>query len=423
MEEVFIGRQPIYDRDMRTQAFELLFRAKDEGQAVFVDGDAATSEVIHSSLMDIGLQRLVGNKTAFVNLTRSFLTNGTAFVFPKDRVVLEVLEDIEIDDEVIAGVRALTESGYSIALDDYVYDRSHAPLLYLAKIVKIDLTRLTQAELHEHVRELRQYDVQLLAEKVETQEQYLSCLGLGFEYFQGYYLSRPTVVQGQRLPTSRLAVIELVNKLYRANVDLRDLEAHISRDVSLSYHLLRFINSAFYGLSRPVESIRRAVVYLGQNAIRNWITIMALRAMDDQHSDLLVTALVRGRMAQRLAEECRLAHSDSYFTVGIFSILEKMLHLPMEELLQELPLTEDVNAALLQREGPMGDALTCAIAFEFDSASETRHFRGLDDERTGQIYLESVAWAHDIEATVAQAVPPSPRYRRRSGRGHFRSAR
>nr|WP_296747882.1 HDOD domain-containing protein [Thioalkalivibrio sp.] len=420
MEEVFIGRQPIYDRDMRTQAFELLFRAKDEGQAVFVDGDAATSEVIHSSLMDIGLQRLVGNKTAFVNLTRSFLTNGSAFVFPKDRVVLEVLEDIEIDDEVIAGVRALTESGYSVALDDYVYDRSHAPLLHLAKIVKIDLTRLTQVELHEHVRELRQYDVQLLAEKVETQEQYLSCLGLGFEYFQGYYLSRPVVVQGQRLPTSRLAVIELVNKLYRANVDLRELEAHISRDVSLSYHLLRFINSAFYGLSRPVESIRRAVVYLGQNAIRNWITIMALRAMDDQHSDLLVTALVRGRMAQRLAEECRLAHSDSFFTVGIFSILEKMLHLPMDELLQELPLTEDVNAALLQREGPMGDALTCAIAFEFDSASETRQFRGLDDERTGQIYLEAVAWAHDIEATVAQAGPPSPRYPRRSGRGHFR---
>jgi len=420
VEEVFIGRQPIYDRDMRTQAFELLFRAKDEGQAVFVDGDAATSEVIHSSLMDIGLQRLVGNKTAFVNLTRSFLTNGSAFVFPKDRVVLEVLEDIEIDDEVIAGVRALTESGYSVALDDYVYDRSHAPLLHLAKIVKIDLTRLTQVELHEHVRELRQYDVQLLAEKVETQEQYLSCLGLGFEYFQGYYLSRPVVVQGQRLPTSRLAVIELVNKLYRANVDLRELEAHISRDVSLSYHLLRFINSAFYGLSRPVESIRRAVVYLGQNAIRNWITIMALRAMDDQHSDLLVTALVRGRMAQRLAEECRLAHSDSFFTVGIFSILEKMLHLPMDELLQELPLTEDVNAALLQREGPMGDALTCAIAFEFDSASETRQFRGLDDERTGQIYLEAVAWAHDIEATVAQAGPPSPRYPRRSGRGHFR---
>jgi c-di-GMP phosphodiesterase len=228
--------------------------------------------------------------------------------------------------------------------------------------------------LHEHVRELRQYDVKLLAEKVETQEQYLSCLGLGFEYFQGYYLSRPVVVQGQRLPTSRLAVIELVNKLYRANVDLRDLEAHISRDVSLSYHLLRFINSAFYGLSRPVESIRRAVVYLGQNAIRNWITIMALRAMDDQHSDLLVTALVRGRMAQRLAEECRLAHSDSFFTVGIFSILEKMLHLPMDELLQELPLTEDVNAALLQREGPMGEALACAIAFEFDSASEPATF-------------------------------------------------
>lgn len=405
MAEVFIGRQPIFDREMRTQAYELLFRARDEGRAIFLDGDTATSEVIQNTFVDIGLQRLVGNKTAFVNLTRSFLINGTAFAFPHERVVLEVLEDIEIDDEVIAGVRALSERGYTIALDDYVYDPRHAPLLELARIVKIDLSRLNEHELHEHVRALGRFQVKLLAEKVETEDQYRSCLDLGFDYFQGYYLSRPTVIQGQRVPANRLAVVHLMSRIYRSTLDLRDLETQISQDVSLSYHLLRFINSAFYGLSKPVESIRRAVVYLGQNAIRNWITIMALRSLDDEHSDQLVTALVRARMTQRLAEDSGLSHADSFFTVGMFSSLEQILHLPMREVLAELPLTDEVNAALLNREGVMGAALNCALAFEEDSPEDTRRFGALDAERTGQLYLECVAWAHDVETTVSKTVP------------------
>lgn len=401
MAEVFIGRQPIFDRDLRTRAYELLFRARDEAKAVFLDGDTATSEVIQNTFVDIGLQRLVGNKTAFVNLTRSFLTDGTAFAFPHERVVLEVLEDIEIDHSVIEGVRALSDRGYTIALDDYVYDPSHAPLLELAKIVKIDLSRLNRHELREHVRELGRYRVKLLAEKVETEDQYRSCLDLGFDYFQGYYLSRPTVIQGQRVPTNRLAVVHLIGRIYRSNLDLRDLEAQISQDVSLSYHLLRFINSAFYGLSKPIESIRRAVVHLGQNAIRNWVTIMALRSLDDEQNDHVVTALVRARMSQRLAEETGLSHGDSFFTVGMFSSLEQILHLPMLDLLAELPLTDEVNAALLNREGVMGEALNCALAFEEDSPEANRCFRSLNAERTGQLYLESVTWAHDVEGAIS----------------------
>jgi c-di-GMP phosphodiesterase len=408
LDEVFIGRQPIFDRDMRTQAYELLFRSGSENRAVFLDGDTATSEVIHNTFVDIGLQRLVGSKTAFVNLTRSFFTNGTAFAFPHERVVLELLEDIAIDRDVIEGVRALTERGYTIALDDYVYDPSHAPLLELVKIVKIDLSRLNQAELHEHVRELRRYGVRLLAEKVETEDQYRGCLDLGFDYFQGYFLSRPNVIQGQRIPTNRLAVVQLMSRVYRSNLDLRDLEAQISRDVSLSYHLLRFINSAFYGLPKPIESIRRAVVYLGQNAIRNWISIMALRSLDTANSDRLVSALVRARMTQRLAEMSGLAQVDSFFTVGMFSSLEEMLHLPMAEVLKELPLTDEVNAALLDRAGAMGEALNCALAFEQESSEDARCFRLLDAARTGQLYLESVAWAHDVESTVAKAAPAAP---------------
>ena len=419
MAEIFIGRQPIFDRNTRTQAYELLFRAKDEDVAVFMDGDAATSEVIQSTFVDIGLQRLVGNKTAFINLTKTFLNNGTAQAFPPERVVLELLEDIEIDADVIEGVRELSRNGYRIALDDYVYDPVHAPLLQLASVVKIDLKQVNGTELERHVRELRRYDVKLLAEKVETQDEYQTCLNLGFDYFQGFFLSRPSVVHGNRVPANRLAVVQLMSRFYRANVDIRELEAHISKDVSLSYHLLRFINSAFYGLPKPIESIRRAVIYLGQNAIRNWITIMALRSLENDQTGQLLSALVRGRMAQRLAEESRIPHTDSFFTVGLFSTLEQMLHLPMEKVLAELPLSDDLNAALLQRDGQMGEALTCALAFEAGDIDADRRFGSMDEVQTGQLYLECVAWAHDVESSVVSAAPPPlarPNPRRRTRR-------
>jgi c-di-GMP phosphodiesterase len=401
MPEIFIGRQPIYDREMRLQAYELLSRAGNEGQARFVDGHAATTALIRNIFLDLGLDRLVGNKTAYLNLTRSFLTDGTAFSFPKERVVLELLEDIVIDEEIIEGVRALTESGYSVALDDYVYQESHASILNLVKIVKIDLTRLTPADLRRHVELLRPHDVKLLAEKVETREQYSICKALGFDYFQGYYLSRPVVVQGKGAPTTRLAMMHLLSKVYEPRVDLKDLEDHVASDAALRYRLLRFINSAFYGLPKPVEDLRRGLLYLGLAALRNWIAILILREIEDERTELLLMALVRARMAQRLAEEAHLDRPGDFFTAGLFSVLECTLQLPMAELLEDLPLSPEIKAALLSGQGPMGDALACTLAFEGDSTTESRHFHGLDAVRTGALYLECVAWAHDVAANTA----------------------
>ena len=397
MDEVFVGRQPIYDRDGKTYAYELLFRARNEASARFESGDAATYEVFQNILMDIGLHRLVGDRLAFINLTRPFLMGSVTDALPTQRVVLELLEDIEIDDEVVAAVQSLRERGYVIALDDYIYHENHVPLLKLASIVKIDLKSLTPAQLREHVRQLEPYKLKLLAEKVETLEEYETCLSLGFDYFQGYYLSRPTVIHGQRMPTSRLAVVDLIKNLYLPELQTKDLEAHISRDVSLSYHLLRFTNSAFYGTSRSIESIRHAIVYLGQDAIRNWIMIMTLRSLQEGQSEHLTTALVRARMAQRLAETTSLEKVDSFFTVGLFSNLEHFLQIPMEHVLQELPLSTEVNAALLHYEGPMGEALRCAVAFESEHPSGTRRFRNLDETQIGRLYLESLAWAHDFD--------------------------
>lgn len=398
MPEVFVGRQPIYDREMRVRAYELLFRSSIENRAAIVDGDEASSEVIHGTFMDLGLDRIAGDKTVFINLTRNLLMSEGILAFPPERVVLEVLEDVEIDDDLLAALRLLNHKGYRIALDDFVYREGPQPLLSMADIVKVDLGQLHNGELEEQVRQLRSHKVQLLAEKVEDREQYTLCRDLGFEYFQGYYLCRPNVVRGRRVTTNRLTVIQLINKLHQPDMDLRDLEQTIANDVSLSYHLLRFINSAYYGLSKPIESIHRAVVYLGRDAIRHWVTLLALRSLKDQPSDVLINALVRARMCQLLAKQGRfLSLQDSFFTVGLFSTLEQVLQAPMAEILGELPMSEEINAALLRQEGVMGEALRCTLAFEQESPDSARRFRDMDPVQTGRLYLEALAWANELK--------------------------
>lgn len=397
MPEVFIGRQPIYDREMRVRAYELLFRAGAENHASFIDGDQATNEVIQGTFMDLGLDRIAGDKTVFINLTRNLLMSEGILAFPPGRVVLEVLEDVEIDEDLLASVRLLSKKGYRIALDDFVYREGPQPLLAVADIVKVDLAQLENGQLGEQVRELRRHHVQLLAEKVEDRQQYTLCRELGFEYFQGYYLCRPDVIHGRRIATNRLTVIQLINKLHQPEPDLRELEQYIANDVSLSYHLLRFINSAYYGLSRPVESIHRAVVYLGRDAIRHWVTLLALRSVEGKPSEVLPNALVRARICQLLAERAGFPHHDSFFTVGLFSTLEQILQAPMSEILTELPMNEEVNAALLRGEGELGEALACAMAFEQESPDTARRFRTLDPAETGQLYLAAVAWANELK--------------------------
>lgn len=400
MPEVFIGRQPIYDREMRVRAYELLFRSGTENHASFVDGDEASTEVIHRTFMDLGLDRIAGDKTVFINLTRNLLMSEGILAFPPERVVLEVLEDIEIDDDLLGSLRLLSQKGYRIALDDFVYREGPQPLLALADIVKVDLCQLHNGELAEQARELQRHKVKLLAEKVEDREQYTICRDLGFEYFQGYYLCRPNVVRGRRISTNRLTVIQLIQKLHQPDQDLRDLEQYIANDVSLSYHLLRFINSAYYGLSKPVESIHRAVVYLGRDAIRHWVTLLALRSLKDQPGEVLVNALVRARMCELLAEHAGFPQQDSFFTVGLFSTLEQVLQAPMTEILSELPMSKEVNTALLRRKGPMGEALSCALAFEAPGVDSTRQFHTLDHVVTGQLYLSAIAWANELRGQM-----------------------
>jgi EAL and modified HD-GYP domain-containing signal transduction protein len=391
IKDIFVGRQAIFDRRMGIYAYELLYRSSEDNHA--------TSRVAINAFMEMGLEQVVGGQLAFINLTRGFLTGEHPVPFPKDRVVLEVLENIPIDDALVAGVRALKESGYLIALDDCLYGECIARLLDYADIVKIDIHALGMDAVREHVKCFREYPVKLVAEKIETQDEYDLCRELEFDYFQGYFLCRPRVLSGQSMPDNKLAMLRLLAKLQDPALETGELEQLIVQDLSLSYKLMRYVNSAFFSLVRKVESVRQALVYLGNRIIRTWVTLLVMSNAADKPHALLVTALARARMCELLASTRGEPKPDTYFTVGMFSVVDALLDAPMERVLKSLPFTQEVCDALSMYSGNAGKALACVIAYE-RGEWETVKFADLSPDDITRIYLESIAWADEVDRSL-----------------------
>jgi EAL and modified HD-GYP domain-containing signal transduction protein len=395
MNDIFIGRQPIYDRKLGVYAYELLFRSEQSNAADITDGDKATSDVIVNTFLEIGLDNIVNKRRAFINLTRSFFVNHLTISLPKDRVVLELLEDIEADDEVIEGVRRLSEQGYTIALDDFIYHESLKPLVKLADIIKIDIISLNKDEIRDHVLALRKHPVKLVAEKVETQQDFDYCLDLGFDYFQGYFFAQPKVIRGRRLPNNRLAILKLLSRLQDPDITPRQLEDLIAQDVALSYRILRYVNSAAYSLSRKIESVQQAVIILGLQTIKSWTTLLAMSQVDNKPTELVITAMVRGKMAEELAKVQKYDRPDSFFTVGLFSALDALMDNTMEEILTQLPLADHISNALLHRQGIHGEILSCVLAYERGEWEQVKSST-LSMSRIRDCYLSALQWAEDV---------------------------
>jgi c-di-GMP phosphodiesterase len=318
---------------------------------------------------------------------------------PQGRLGLEILEDIPVDDRLVAAVRELSARGYTIALDDFIFHESLAALVDAADIVKIDVAAMSAADITEHVRLLRREGLALLAEKVETREVFEFCRELGFDYFQGYFLCRPNIVRGLRMPASRASILHLLATLQSPETTSQDLERIISQDVSLSFKLLRYINSLYFALPRRIDSIHQAVVYLGTEAIRTWVMLFALSGIDDKPHELVTTALVRARMCELVGDALGDPDRASLFTVGLFSTLDAMMDRPMRVVLQALPLSQEARAALLRHEGRTGAVLACVLAYERADWAGIEGL-GLESTRIRDAYLQSVAWATELESQI-----------------------
>jgi len=390
--DIFIGRQPIYDKNLNVYAYELLFRAgQQQNAANFVDGDIATTNVVLNALTEIGMDKLVGNQLAFINLTRNFLLTLGDDPVPeiKHQLVMEILEDIAADDEVVAAVQNLSNNGYTIALDDFVYHASLQPLVDNADVIKIDLMALDEKTLSDHVSVLANGKRKLLAEKVETQEEFERCKKLGFDYFQGYFFCKPNIVKGQRAPANKLAVMKVLASLQSPDLDTNELTQTISQDVTLSYRLLRYINSAQFGLGKQIDSIKRAVVMLGRNTIRNLASLIALSQIDDKPHELFVTAMIRAKMAESVSKALKIGDPESCFTIGLFSVIDALMDQPMSSIMEQLPLSDDIKTGLLDHRGAAGYVLDIVGAYE-RADWNNKLFSGQDVNIIRDCYLEAI---------------------------------
>lgn len=392
MQEYYLGRQPIFNADLDITGYELLYRSQDMDASI--DGDRATSHVLLNSFWEMGLEKIVGKHAAFVNLTRRFILNEALIPPPNGQLVLEVLEDIEVDDELLTAVGNLKQKGYTIALDDFIYHPKLQPLVRMADIIKIDILALSHQEIDEHLFTLRKFPLKLLAEKVETPEEFDWCKSRGFDYYQGYFLCKPRVIKGRRMPTSRVNTLRLMAELQKPDLDVKQLEQLITQDVTTSYRLLHYINSAAFA-ARNIESIHHAIIYLGKQEICKWASLALLAGIDDKPAALTMTALVRARMCELLAEKDPELNDATAMMIGLFSTLDAMLDAPLEEILNDIPLSEGARNALLHHSGPYAGILTCTLAYETGSWEDI-DFEDDDETRLISIYLRSIEWAETM---------------------------
>lgn len=401
--DVYVGRQPIFNRDMGVYAYELLFRSGAQANhAVILGGDSATAQVVLNAFMEIGLTNLVGEHKAFLNFTEGFLLRENIPLFPRDQLVIEVLETVKPTPGVVNAVKHLRELGYTIALDDFFYTDEYKPLVALADIIKIDILAVGAKNLASHVQSIRATNegVRLLAEKVETREQYEYCKGLGMDYFQGYFFAKPQIVKGQRLPANKMAILELLASVYNPDVDMGELAVIVGRDVGLSHKLLSFVRTYPGNEHIQINSIKDAVLRFGLQKLQSWVSVLVLSGMDDKPHELFKTALLRARFMELLAEKTRKSGHDTYFMVGLFSCLDALMDASMADALAPMAISDDAKKALIEQAGDMGQALCCAMAIERGDASKTL-FAELNPGDITALYMQAMAWTTATSARMA----------------------
>jgi EAL and modified HD-GYP domain-containing signal transduction protein len=398
MSDVFIGRQPIFNRKLKLDAYEILARS-DATNVSTVEGDEATSQVIINSLIEIGLDKIIGSHPAFFKLTRTFLLDQDLSIFPSSSTVFSIPNEIEVDEPVLEAVRRLKAAGYRIALDNFIFRDELVPLIKEADIVKVDTSRLDEEGIKKHVALVHKIGAKVLAQKVETPQQFNVYQDLGINYFQGYFFAKPSVVSSKRVPANKMTVLQLLAKVNDPNVKMDELSDLVQQDVSLSVKVLKYINSPMNGLSREIESIKQALVLLGVDMIKYWVSIMALADLETEGrpDELITTLLTRAKACELIAQKAGEDNPAAFFTVGLFSALDVMMESTMEDVLGYLPLTQEIQDALLSLKGDAGAALHAVMDMESGIVEEGA-YKSLSNALMSDIYMEAMSWADDVRA-------------------------
>lgn len=388
----FVARQPILDTHENIYGYELLFRRSAGHTFCGVNNSAASLTTIDSSLL-LGAGSLTGGHKAFVNCTRDLLISGLVTLLPRDIAILEVLEDVEPDDDVLAACRRLKKQGYTLAMDDFTMAHQDSPLLQFVDILKVDLSLTSPEERMAIAQHWGRRGLTMLAEKVETREQFEAAVDAGFRFFQGYFFCRPVTLSTRDIPSQQQNFLRLLHASQDPNLDLSDLERIIRQEVSLCYRLLRYLNSAAFGLY-PVRSIGHALVLLGEREIRKWMALVTTAALAaEKPPELIRTALLRARFCElSVAPRTR---SEDLFLLGLFSLLDAMLDRPMAALISDLPISQECKTALLGGGNSLRKVLDTCILCETTTVQDGATPATVDSAAWDR-FAEAGAWAHKV---------------------------
>ncbi|WP_418792064.1 EAL and HDOD domain-containing protein [Phosphitispora sp. TUW77] len=397
--DVFVARQPIFNRCQQVFGYELLYRLGTENYYPDSNGDYASSEVIANSFLLFGLESLTGGKRAFINFTENLLKNEVAANLPNDLIAVEILEHVKRNKEIVTACKRLKELGYMLVLDDFVYESVYEPLLDIADIIKIDFLETPSENRKNLINKYRNKKVNFLAEKVETIDDFKQALESGFTYFQGYFFSKPIIISGKDIPANKLNYIQLLHEINMVDLDFDRLDNIIKRDVSLSYKLLRYINSAAFGFRTKITSIKHALVMLGIQEIKKWLSLITLKGMcEDKPDEILTSSIIRARFGELIAQKCGLAdRSSDLFLVGMFSLIDAIIGRSMSDILAELPVSEDVKKTLLGEKHIYRDIFELILSYEkgdWKSFSYYASLIKLDEKEVPQFYIMSLEWAN-----------------------------
>lgn len=365
--DVFVARQPIFTTKKSIFGYELLFRQGLENVFPDIDGDAATSSVLSNTFFSFELNEILCGRPGLINFTRDLILQKTPLLFPQRHIIIEVLENIEPDDDIISVLTVFKKKGYNIALDDFIYHEKFIPMMKLCRIIKFDLLATPLESLTDIVADIRSnYEITLLAEKVETYQEFEIAKEMGFSLFQGYFFSKPEVLTKKEISSNQMTKLNLINEAGRAHPDMEKIASLIRKDVSISFKLLKFINSAYFKRTTPVNTIRDAVTFLGEDELKRFIHVVAVSDLNpDKPNELIRSSIVRARLCE-LCGSLLKSHftTDELFTLGLFSSMDAMLDRAMPDILENIRFSDTLKQALLGQDKGFNKILKVVTCFE-----------------------------------------------------------
>ncbi|EGU38114.1 hypothetical protein VII00023_19299 [Vibrio ichthyoenteri ATCC 700023] len=401
MKYSYFARQPILDQEKRTIGYELLFRDGPSNTFPNIDPDLATSRLLSDHMLTTHKETL-GDKLGFINFPYASLVQQLPTLFSAENMVIEILEDCQPTPELLSAIRSLHEKGYTLALDDFIPNKEWREFLPYISIIKFDIHSVPIDKAKIYIDSLSNYNIEFLAEKIETHQEYQQALQAGFVYFQGYFFAKPEMVQKKALEPSFLTVIELLTEISKDQLDFKVLERLVSKDVTLSYKLLRYVNASAM-VSTKIHSFKQALIYLGEDRLRKFISLVALSATHEGKPDHLYTlSIQRAKFCQLLSQKIRASNQPKMnhaFLTGMFSLLDSLLDRPLEDILHEIPIDDAIFQALTEKRGVLGGLLVLVSSYEkarWDKTASLSFKLKLSEHAVASAYQESILWTAEL---------------------------